>query len=92
MGSAFNGSEGVDAEDIMNIPQIDMGSFMFFPDQFKYGPDDPNLPPFNNTVNQGLSWITMHAELSRQWVTILAPLSSSLNYCLGQENLLRCLE
>lgn len=63
--TADNGSFGVDSEDIINIPDIDMSSIMLFPDQNSYGPNDPNLPPFNNTVNQGLDWIRQHAEVGR---------------------------
>lgn len=65
LGSAFDGSQGVDSEDIINIPEIGLSSFMLFPDQNKYGPDDPNLPAFNNTVQQGLDWIRSHAETGR---------------------------
>lgn len=65
VGPAFDGSSGVDSEDIINIPQIGYGSFQYFPDQNSYGPDDPNLPAFNNTVQTGLSWIQSHAELGQ---------------------------
>jgi len=65
VGSAFDGSSGVDTEDIINIPQIGYGSFQLFPDQNSYGPDDPNLPAFNNTVQTGLAWIQSHAELAQ---------------------------
>ncbi|KAF8902147.1 glycoside hydrolase superfamily [Gymnopilus junonius] len=47
VGSAFDGSQGVDT---------------FFPDQNSYGVDDPSLPAFNNTLNQGLDWIRRQAE------------------------------
>jgi mannan endo-1,4-beta-mannosidase len=81
MGSAFDGSSGVDTEDIINIPQIGYGSFQFFPDQNNYGPDDPSLPAFNNTVQTGLSWIQSHAELGqlydfRIYTNIINTLSS----------------
>jgi len=65
VGPAFDGSSGVDSEDIINIPQIGYGSFQLFPDQNNYGPDDPNLPAFNNTLQQGLSWIQTHGELGQ---------------------------
>ncbi|KAF9564649.1 glycoside hydrolase family 5 protein [Agrocybe pediades] len=65
MGPAFDGSQGVDSEDIINIPGLDFGTFQLFPDQNSYGPDDPNLPAFNNTVNQGLAWIQLHASLGK---------------------------
>ncbi|PPQ86241.1 hypothetical protein CVT25_005570 [Psilocybe cyanescens] len=65
VGSAFDGSQGVDSEDILNIPQISYSTFQLFPDQNSYGLDDPNLPEFNNTVNQGLAWIRAHADIGR---------------------------
>ncbi|PPQ66080.1 hypothetical protein CVT26_010822 [Gymnopilus dilepis] len=65
VGSAFDGSQGVDSEDIINIPQIGFGTFQLFPDQNSYGLDDPNLPAFNNTLNQGLAWIQQHAQMGQ---------------------------
>ncbi|KAJ7449803.1 glycoside hydrolase family 5 protein [Mycena latifolia] len=65
MGSAFDGSSGVDSEDILNIPEVDFGSFQLFPDQNQYAPDDPNLPAFNNTLQAGLDWIKRHGESSQ---------------------------
>jgi len=59
-GSAFDGSFGVDTEDILNIPCIDFGSFQFFPDQFSYFPDQTS----NFTINaiaQGNRWVSMHS-------------------------------
>lgn len=63
VGSSFDGSQGVDSEDIINIPQIGFGTFQLFPDQNVYGVTDPTLPRFNNTVNQGISWIEAHAAM-----------------------------
>ena len=60
-GSSFDGSQGVDGEDIINIPQIGFGSFQLFPDQNTYGPVDPTLPAFNQTVQTGLDWIRRQA-------------------------------
>jgi mannan endo-1,4-beta-mannosidase len=65
VGPAFDGSTGVDSEDIINIPQIGYGSFQLFPDQNNYGPDNPDIPAFNNTVDQGLAWIQSHAAVSQ---------------------------
>ncbi|KAF5330740.1 hypothetical protein D9619_005756 [Psilocybe cf. subviscida] len=64
-GSAFDGSQGVDSEDILNAPNIGFGTFQLFPDQNSYGVDDPTLPAFNNTVNQGLAWIKQHAAIGQ---------------------------
>lgn len=65
VGSAFDGSQGVDSEDIINIPEIGFGTFQLFPDQNSYGVDDPNLPAFNNTLNQGLDWIRRQAAIGQ---------------------------
>ncbi|KAL5511862.1 hypothetical protein ACEPAH_5080 [Sanghuangporus vaninii] len=68
VGPAFDGSSGVDSQDILNIPTIGFGSFQLFPDQNNYtvaGPD-PNLPAFNNTVEEGNAWIKLQAELAQQ--------------------------
>ncbi|THU89503.1 glycoside hydrolase family 5 protein [Dendrothele bispora CBS 962.96] len=62
VGSAFDGSQGVDSEDIANIPNIGFSTFQLFPDQFSYGPPDPSLPEFNQTVEIGNDWIRSHAE------------------------------
>ncbi|KAJ7940646.1 glycoside hydrolase family 5 protein [Mycena leptocephala] len=66
-GSAFDGSQGVDSEDIISIPQIGFGSFQLFPDQNQYAPDDPNLSAFNNTLQAGLDWIKRHGEASQMF-------------------------
>lgn len=70
VGSAFDGSQGVDSEDIINIPSIGFGTFQLFPDQNFYGPSDPTLPAFNNTVNIGLDWISRHAEIGTLYVLL----------------------
>ncbi|KAG8911799.1 hypothetical protein FRC01_005518, partial [Tulasnella sp. 417] len=63
LGPNFDGSQGVDSEDIINIPSVNFGTFQLFPDQHNYAASDPNLPQFNNTVNQGISWIQSHAAM-----------------------------
>jgi len=64
VGSAFDGSQGVDSQDILGIPEIGFGSFQLFPDQNSYGPDDPSLPAFNNTLQNGLNWIITQGQLA----------------------------
>lgn len=68
LGSAFDGSQGVDSEDILGIPQIGFSSFQLFPDQNTYAPVDPNLSPFNNTVQAGLDWIQKQAQAGQTYV------------------------
>lgn len=58
----YDGSYGVDSQDIMNIPDIGFGSFTLFPNQQSYGPSDPNLDSYNNTVNSGDDWILKQAQ------------------------------
>jgi mannan endo-1,4-beta-mannosidase len=61
--AVFDGSFGIDSEDILNIPQIGFSSSQLYPDQFKYGPPDSRLPPFNQTVQVGVDWIKKQATL-----------------------------
>ncbi|KAG6884989.1 hypothetical protein C0992_005534 [Termitomyces sp. T32_za158] len=65
--SAFDGSHGVDSADIINIPTIGFSSFQFFPDQFNYtqNPPDPTLPAFNQTLEIGLNWVRLQADLAQ---------------------------
>lgn len=64
VGSAFDGSSGVDSEDISAVPDIAFSTFQMFPDQDDLGfINDPSLPAFNNTVNAGINWINRHAEV-----------------------------
>ncbi|KAF9227932.1 glycoside hydrolase [Gyrodon lividus] len=62
VGSIYDGSYGVDSQDISNIPEIGFSSFTLFPDQQSYGPIDPNLQPYENTVNTGVDWINIQAQ------------------------------
>ncbi|KAJ3845044.1 glycoside hydrolase family 5 protein [Lentinula raphanica] len=65
VGSAFDGSQGVDSEDILGIQNIAFSTFQLFPDQNSYGPDDPSLSPFNNTLQTGINWITTHGQIGQ---------------------------
>lgn len=66
VGSAFDGSQGVDSDDIISIPNIGFSTFQLFPDQNSYGVPDPNLPDFNNTVDLGNQWIVLHAQAGQR--------------------------
>jgi len=59
-GPTFDGSFGVDTEDILSVPCIDFGSFQLFPDQMQYftgGSSD-----FASTaIAQGSKWVTQHS-------------------------------
>jgi mannan endo-1,4-beta-mannosidase len=64
MGAAYDGSFGVDSEDLLNVPDISFGSFQLFPDQATYGPVDPNLSGIEAVIAQGSEWIKRHARTS----------------------------
>lgn len=65
VGTAFDGSQGVDSQDILGIPQIGFSSFQLFPDQNAYAVDDPNLSAYENVVRNGVDWITKHANAAK---------------------------
>jgi hypothetical protein len=71
-GPAFDGSFGVDAQDILSIPEINLGSFQLFPDQNNYAPTNtPFTPPssaFDVTLEVGIQWIEAQIGLALQWV------------------------
>ncbi|KAG0707761.1 glycoside hydrolase family 5 protein [Suillus ampliporus] len=62
LGSMYDGSYGVDSQDISNIPDIGFSSFQLFPDQQSYGPDDPNVAPWQSVEQDGTQWITYQAQ------------------------------
>ena len=71
VGPAYDGSFGVDSEDILNSPNMDFGSVQYFPDQNNYGPTDPSLSSFDNIVAQGNAWFQQHAETAQECVYCL---------------------
>ena len=66
LGSAYDGSYGVDTEDILGIPQIAFSTFQMFPDQFQYAPTDPSLSSYNNTIQMGIEWIEKQAQTAKR--------------------------
>jgi len=60
-GSAFDGSYGVDTEDILAIPSIDFGSFQLFPDQTKYFPKTSDSPA-TEYIGDGGKWVAVHSN------------------------------
>ncbi|KAN0137326.1 hypothetical protein V8E53_004771 [Lactarius tabidus] len=69
VGSSFDGSQGVDSEDILNIPEIGFSTFQLFPDQNSYSTiASAHIPPssdFNAIVQQGVAWIQAQADSAR---------------------------
>jgi len=63
MGAAFDGSQGVDSEDISNIPTVDMSTFQLFPDQNQYMQvDSSDTDIITQTIDSGINWINTNAE------------------------------
>jgi mannan endo-1,4-beta-mannosidase len=69
VGSSFDGSQGVDSEDILGIPEIGFATFQLFPDQNSYSTiASAHIPPssdFDGTVQQGVAWIQAQADSAR---------------------------
>jgi len=59
-GPGFDGSFGIDTEDLANTPGIDFSSLQFFPDQTTFGPDEPTN--ITNVIQNGIDWINLHAQ------------------------------
>jgi len=68
-GAAFNGSFGVDCEDILNAPDIDFGTFQLFPDQISYSTTgtecETSSKDFDDTLDQTVAWIHQQAQSAR---------------------------
>jgi len=60
-GSEFDGSAGVDTEDLANTPGVDFSSLQFFPDQNSFGASG-GATGASNVVQNGVDWINLHAE------------------------------
>jgi mannan endo-1,4-beta-mannosidase len=65
-GVAFNGVFGVDSEDILNSPDIDIGTFQLFPDQISYSTTGTECETpskdFDGTLDQTVAWIHKQAQ------------------------------
>ncbi|KAF8989119.1 mannanase [Cyathus striatus] len=60
-GPSFDGTYGVDTEDIMAIPSIDFGSLQLFPDQTEYFPAVSNSSA-TNSIAGGSTWVALHSN------------------------------
>jgi mannan endo-1,4-beta-mannosidase len=59
-GPSFDGSYGVDTEDILSIPCIDFGTFQLFPDQTQYFVN-PKGEFATQAISQGGLWVAAHS-------------------------------
>jgi hypothetical protein len=67
----------VDSQDILNVPDIDFGTFQMFPDQYNYGTTRPVTevqPPssnFDSTMNDTVTWIRAQINCAHTWGFLL---------------------
>jgi mannan endo-1,4-beta-mannosidase len=61
--SSVDGSQGIDSEDILNIPQIGFSTFQLFTDQNVYSASRTAAPTFQDTVREGVDWINKQAAV-----------------------------
>jgi mannan endo-1,4-beta-mannosidase len=62
VGPAFDGSTGVDSQDVLSIPQIGFGSFLLYPNQGIDGQAKSGPLSANESLEVGLSWVQQQAE------------------------------
>jgi len=62
VGPAFDGSYGVDTEDIISVPSIDFGSFQLFPDQVQYFSGASTVDFAITAALQGGGWVKRHSD------------------------------
>jgi len=60
-GPSFDGSYGVDTEDIIAVPCIDFGSFQLFPDQTNYFPETSDSFA-TKAIGDGGKWVAVHSN------------------------------
>ncbi|TFK54791.1 glycoside hydrolase [Heliocybe sulcata] len=66
--SAFDGSQGVDSQDILNIPEIGFGTAQLFPDQNQYAVDGLDTTySYDALVQEGISWIQLQAQSAQTY-------------------------
>jgi mannan endo-1,4-beta-mannosidase len=65
-GPSFDGSYGVDTEDILASPHIDFGSFQLFPDQVNYFPDHWSKSFATKAIGDGGKWVGAHSNTAKQ--------------------------
>jgi len=82
-GKSFDGSYGVDTEDILAVPHIDFGSFQLFPDQVEYFPPIQGVDATVKALGDGGKWVTLH---SRTAVTLGKPEALTAMSLVDQAN------
>jgi mannan endo-1,4-beta-mannosidase len=66
LGPLFDGSFGIDTEDLANIPDIDFSTVQYFPDQNSVGPDgEIDLTDHLKIAQSGIDWVNLHGETGK---------------------------
>ena len=66
LGPIFDGSFGIDAEDLANAPGIDFTTLQYFPDQTTFGPNgEIDLSDPHNIAQNGVDWVELHANTGK---------------------------
>ncbi|KAJ2925251.1 hypothetical protein H1R20_g11829, partial [Candolleomyces eurysporus] len=61
-GPSFDGSFGIDTEDLVSIPSIDFGSFQISPEQMQLFPAIPGADKTDQLLGNGGRWIEVHSQ------------------------------
>ncbi len=65
-GPIFDGSFGIDTEDLANAPGIDFTTLQYYPDQTPFGPNgDIDLDDPGNIAQDGADWVKLHAKTGK---------------------------
>ncbi|KDQ18792.1 glycoside hydrolase family 5 protein [Botryobasidium botryosum FD-172 SS1] len=87
-GPGYDGSQGVDSEDISGISSIDYSGFQYFPDQNSYGPvgmdSARRWEQTQQLIDSGNLWIQQHLDTAN---TFQKPSAFTGFGILSQENL-----
>jgi len=67
VGPGYDGSQGVDSQDISGIDDIDYAGFQYFPDENLYGPVGSDSASrrweqVETTIDNGIIWIDQHVK------------------------------
>ena len=66
LGPLFDGSFGVDTEDLANAPGIDFATLQYFPDQTTFGPNgEIDLSDPRNIAQNGVDWVKLHGNTGK---------------------------
>ncbi|KAJ2912773.1 hypothetical protein MD484_g7642, partial [Candolleomyces efflorescens] len=83
-GPSFDGSYGIDTDDLVSIPSIDFGSLQILPDQVQLFPVLKHVKPATQAIGDGGKWIEIHSQTSilhkKPYAVLTAGLVSKSNW------------